>query len=398
MSKVGEIIERTDNEDFAESVKSAVVKHTESPKVKELDGNELEIIGDISSGLLSPEDFLRAAGRDPDEWEVKEFSGSAWQAPRKASNEPIQLHSQKYSFKRKLDRGFFGIPETTPWKPPAARPEKLAGKPKLYMVTSDLQIPYHDKDLHKLTCNMAHDLKVDGWFDGGDEFDLSTLSRWEPRAPRYSGDRNFGVGLVETKEIGGQVFRERTDALPDYAIKVLCDSNHGERWQSYILKNAKELWGVIPDFRELVGLPGMGWEIQYSDYGSGTYQMAEVEITPGLLLIHGSTAAGHGKGGQSVLNELEHRINVSVMMGHCNHQAFVQLTRGEVRELRHRQFGWEIGMMADYQMPYGDRRVKDWQKGFAMVTVWPDGRFSVELIPYYDNKEVVFRDNVWRVS
>lgn len=368
----------------------------EKPGVQRTD-DRLTVTGEPGE-LADIPAMLARRNIDPNDWIVERAVVNEWESSAMVEGEWIAttLHQLKIFLlaKPKLPADFFGF-DPSPWKPPEERPAKLANKPKLYMVTSDLQIPYHDPVFAELQCRLAHDLKIDRWYDAGDEFDLATLGRWQERRPRYIGDEDFFKGLKETKDVGRQVFTDRTSAAPKWCEKHICDSNHLERWETYLLKNAPALWGVVPHIREMAGLPELGWQAHLSDYGSGTYQMAEMEVLPGGIIIHGSEAKPFA--GDSIRAELKKRSHIGfIMQGHCNTQAYIRETRGGVGEDRYVQDGVEVGMSGQYRMAYGARRVKDWQKGMAFIEEYLDGCWRIEVVPYNDDRAIRYRGQEWR--
>ena len=403
------------HDEAVEAAKRVARQQAERPGSSRI-GDEIEVSSDISEDRHPDIPAMMERYRlDPDVWEPCSDPKmgpvvNRWEVTIKQPDGPMTL--PLWQFKVRFQKRFRGfdwardLQDLFPWKPQLPRPESLLGKPGLYLVCSDLQIPYHDPILHELTCELAHDLKVDRWYDLGDECDLPTISRWQKRRPRYDGDENFYKSAKETRDIARTVFNERTTAAPPHCELHLVDSNHGERWDTYLNERVPDIADILPNFRDLIGLPAMGWEVHLSNYGSGTYQMAEVLICPGdgksyypAIGIHGFAAKGNAAAGQSVMQELLHRESTCVFQGHCNHFAHVQYTRGGIGERRHRVDGWEVGMLGQYRMAFGDRKVKDWQKGLHVVTAWPDGSYEVEGVPYYDDvEELRFRGNVYTLK
>lgn len=398
-------MKRSFDEHEAEAIRAAVPPvldrkargKAEKPGVARSD-DHLTVTGEPGE-LADIPAMLARRNIDPNDWIVERAVVNEWESSAMVEGEWIAttLHQLKIFLlaKPKLPADFFAF-EPSSWKPPKERPSKLEGRVQLFLVTSDLQIPYHDAALHELSCRLAHDLKIDRWYDLGDEFDLPTLSRWPETRSRYAGDENFFTGITPTKEQGEQVFRDRASAVPDYCELHIVDSNHAERWEAYIIKNAPALWG-IPHIREMAKLPEMGWQVHLSNYGTGTYQNAEVEILPGVIGIHGYEAKGYRRGGDSVMVELDQRQGVHVFQGHCNHQAHVQLVRGGTGDNWYLQHGYEVGMLGQRRMAYGARKVKDWQQGFCLIEAYPDGAWQGYEVPYYSDGVVRFRGQEWRV-
>lgn len=296
------------------------------------------------------------------------------------------------------DLGGFFLPAREPrtFKMPAARPGYMVDQPRHILVTTDMQIPFHDEALHHLSCQFAHDIRADEWVDLGDFLDLPMLSNWRAKP-------GWETTMQETVDAGRQVLHDRTSAAPAWCRKRKADGNHDARMGTFLINKAPQLRGLrrailagavaqaeaeeVLDLDYLMHSATEGWE---SVTG---YPYNEIDIAPGLIGIHGHRVL---KGaGRTVYKELLER-DTSVIMGHVNNMALASYTRGS-REKR-TTYGYEVGPMCRREGSLGfGLPTADWSPGLAVVTRWPGGTWNVELVPYLEG-EFRWRDRAWRLS
>lgn len=284
--------------------------------------------------------------------------------------------------------------EPRPFKLPAARPGYIADNPEHILVTTDLQIPFHDEGLHQLSCQFAHDIRADGWVDLGDFLDLPMLSKWRMKP-------DWDTTMVESVDTGRQVLHDRTSAAPPWCRKVKLDGNHDNRMKTFLIDKAPELRGLrrailrgevdpaaeeVHDLDYLMHTATEGWASLQG------YPYNETEIAPGLIGLHGARVR---KGaGATVRQELQERLT-GVVMGHVNNMALASFTRGSTEKVT--VLGYEVGPMCLITGSLGfGKATADWSPGIAVVTKWPDGAWNVEPIPYV-NGRLIWRDQTWMV-
>jgi hypothetical protein len=342
---------------------------------------------------MQADDIIREHGLDPDEWEIVNCTVNRWESQKKGGM--LLLHRQLKIHLRKRNSYplLLPAPQAQEWRPPPPRPLYLDG-PRLILVTGDPQIPFHDERLHDLTCQFAHDNRVDEWIDLGDFLDLPMLTKHRQK-PEWMAT------LQESIDAGSRILHDRTSASPDYCRKRRIGGNHDVRLRNWLLDHAPVLYGLrrsdigpdahssVLDLDYLLRSRELGWESVTSPYGE--YPYTEVEIAPGLVGIHGNTVRPGA--GNSVRQELAKRDH-SVIQGHVNKLAMITQVRYQSDGSPWTVYGVESGMLGRTDGGMGFSHHGDWMQGFVTVTVWPDEHFSIELVPYL-NDALTWRGRRW---
>lgn len=347
------------------------------------------IVGRI--GEMDPDALMRQHGLDPAEWEVISCKLNAWNGQRPHDAGALELHQITITIRRRRTFELL-LPAPDPITPyqPAARIATV-GKPLLWLITTDMQIPFHDEALHQLSCQFAHDNQVDGWLDLGDFLDLPTLSKYRMKPA-------FHATLNESIHTGSRILHERRSACPPWTVCRLKDGNHDARMDNWVIDHAPALYGLqraaigpseheaVLSLNYLMRAAERGWRV---DTG---YPYNEHEAAPGLHAYHGSSVTPGA--GNTVRKELLRRDH-SLIIGHVNNMAVVSLTR-RTRGDDFTVYGYEVGPMCLREGSLGFASVtKDWTPGIATLSVWPDGGWNVELAPFI-NGELRWRDRAWR--
>jgi hypothetical protein len=124
---------------------------------------------------------------------------------------------------------------------------------------------------------------------------------------------------------------------------------------------------------------------------AGSYNRAAILLTPKLAVRHGWIAR---KGsGTSALATLEH-LGYNVIVGHTHRQSQVFKTVHEITQETRTLVGIEAGCMCrvsqapdpdDGRVWPGYTDEPDWQQGFVVVDIWPDGFFKADLATYVNS-------------
>jgi hypothetical protein len=350
-------------------------------------GQETEITSVLTTAVLDPESLLRRHGMEPAEWEILEVKAGQWDASAKNKVTQQFIHTDLHQIRvrvRPKKAPLWIVPSsgTTPIaRPTPVLPEK--GKTRLTLVTTDLQVPFHDPKLHELSLRLAEILKPDAWADLGDVLDLPMFSRWRQKP-------EFKTTFQESINVGGRIFAERRQAVgPDCQCDVLW-GNHDSRLRNWLLEHAEQLFDIkraqlgfaddqqsVMDLDFLLRLDKSGWRKARSPYGEYPYEC--IWLAPDLAGIHGEHVK---KGaGNSVRAELLARDH-SVMQGHVNKLAAYTFTRTS-RAGPLTVWGIEAGLMCltDGSLGFGGQTA-DWTKGLVTITTGSDGLFAPELAAY----------------
>jgi len=228
--------------------------------------------------------------------------------------------------------------------------------------------PFHDRRAIDVALQIAQALSPDVIGLGGDLLDLAD---WQPRFVR-------SPNLYWTTQpalIEGAWWLEQFRSKCDEMIYV--PGNHDQRMEDLQIDHMKEAYGLraideleLPpamSIPKLMAFHQLGIEYEDRKYPS------EVEVWPGLKLIHGETA--NNKPLKTADRILQERTK-SALFGHV-HRREMATKRTEAGEV----FAASPGCLCrvDGMVP-GSTERSNWQQGIVMVT-YDDGLMSLEFIP-----------------
>lgn len=283
--------------------------------------------------------------------------------------EPVTEGMLKGAFMR---LGLGGVREklyTPPPPPKATALREAAGAPpsaRLYLVGSDIHVPYHDGVCWEAFCALASDLRPNGIVLDGDFLDLLELSRHSAGSlAKLEGKR-----VVHTFEAGRACIGQVRDAAGEQCDdNTLIDGNHEDRITRWLAAGDNAVFAGDPalDLAERLHLEQHGFR-----HVAG-YPRASVDLGK-LLITHGRFtnkfhAAKH-------LDYYRH----SVMYGHTH------IPQQFVAPCRHgQQIAIGLGHMADPDseaMGYAPPP-NAWIQGFGIVYVLPDGSFHASDVKFH---------------
>jgi predicted phosphodiesterase len=223
-----------------------------------------------------------------------------------------------------------------------------------WVVMNDLQIPFHDSDAVDLVIDFAQDLEPHGVILNGDIVDCYSISDYTKNPMSYA-DLETEKGLAEI--VMGHV--KRTGAKELYWI----GGNHEDRLRRYAWKNAPALaqTGEL-DFARVFRTKENGFN--YLPYGEGV-QLGRLYVTHGDLVSKHSAYSAKAmfeKYGTSVLHGHTHRLGVYYK-----------------RDARGPHAAYENGCLCKLSPEYAQH--PNWQQGFSVVHLQPNGEFNVQQIP-----------------
>lgn len=242
------------------------------------------------------------------------------------------------------------MPETlheslVPWKVPLVT--------KKVLVMSDIHLPYHSVEATTLAIEYGIAEGVDHVLLNGDVMDMYAASQHE-KDPRK---RNMKIELDQTKQFFGLL----RNAFPNIPI-TFRGANHEKRLERYLMKYAEILLGM-PEFElpTLLGLGALG--IEYVEPQTPMYLGK-------LTVIHGDEY--RGAGGVNPARWLSLRTGDNSMVGHFHRTSshLDRTIRGDTRGW------WSTGCLCALDPDW--MRFTQWNWGFAIVNLNPDGSFEVE--------------------
>jgi hypothetical protein len=337
--------------------------------------------------LDDPDTMLLDRGLDPDDWEITSMGVNEWDGPQKDGT-VVTDYQAKFTCKRRKP-----LCDLLPPRVDGPRRKRIVRAPvsnssQLTVIVGDHQAPFHDRRLHELFCQWLEVNQPDRGVHLGDLMDFPDISR-HPDDPDNVAIAN------ECLQSGYDIFRDMTDASPATNWELM-PGNHDERLRRYVIEKAPRIHGlkrvdspdsygeVVHDISFLMRLDEL--DIDYVD-PRGPYDLAQVELSQNLAVRHGWITSP--KGGQAAYKSLE-KTGYSILVGHTHRQALVQHSVPEINGQMRQLLAAEIGCMCrvddvrheDGRMFPSYTPMADWQMGFATASIWPDGKFHIELATY----------------
>ena len=238
---------------------------------------------------------------------------------------------------------------------------------------SDVHIPYEDKRTVGTVLRFIAKFKPDIIFINGDLMDCMDISSFDKPLEKHP---NLKEEIEETKYF---LLKLRSIAPKARIIYIL--GNHSYRLQSYIAKNARELYGLKGlTLQEQLGCEDIDVEI----IDNGT---KENYIRYGDLFIgHWDKSLKHsGYTAKALLDDK----GVSIIQGHTHRLGAIYK-----RDLEGIKGAWECGCLCDINPKYVNH--PNWNQGFLTIHLDKKTNTShVTVVPIIDHK-IVYGDKVFR--
>lgn len=364
------------------------------------------IKGDIADCLCKPsfdakndpDRMLRERGLDPEDWYIDAITVNEWEGLQKGGLNKTKLYQTKFQAKRK--KPYIGLMPVRSdgwqrtWDP---KPKREHDEPELVVICGDQQAPFHDEQLHELFLQWLDDHQPSRGVVLGDLGDFPDISR-------HPDDPENVATTQECLQASYDILRDYVDVSKvtewDYLL-----GNHDERIRQYLIKFAPRLYDlhiVDTDDAEGESVHRLSHLLRLDELGVnlvepyGTYEDAQVTLSQNLAVRHGWIVRQGS--GASALKTLE-QTGYSVIVGHTHRQSTVYHTFHEIDRKARQLMAVEAGCMCrlDGRRDLSGRRFPnyavhpDWQQGFCTATIYPDGKFSVDLARYV-NGVLLYRD------
>lgn len=238
--------------------------------------------------------------------------------------------------------------------------------PGIYICLGCVHAPAENKAMMRGVTNLMRDLgdKVRGLVLLGDFIDCNTLSEYDKG--RFPVIKNLTI--QEEYEAGSRLLDNLTSYLHPDAHKIYLYGNHEDRYNRY-MANMQLAKTPIPSPAEGMNLYDRGFHV-YS-----RWKHDYVKLGDHLECMHGQFISTH------CAKKHIDNYRGSVLFAHTHRiQTYIEGSVG----------GFNIGWCGDVDSPFFDymeRGTKmQWQNGFALVTVDPEGDFHVNQITCHNNK------------
>ncbi len=238
------------------------------------------------------------------------------------------------------------------------------------VVIGDVHIPHHDEPSVKAFLNCLEDVKPDRMVINGDFLDFGVISHW-------NANKRKTLELARLKNdyiIGNSLLDEIDIRLPKGCKKDFLKGNH-EVWVDDLLEQMPQLEGLIEP-EALLKLDERGYKVTpYNDF----IEIGKLHITHGIFA-----------GGNPVKKHLD-ELKLNVMFGHT-HTIGMMLSSSIAREVAFS--GYNHGCLCNLAPDYMRGRPHGWSHGFAIVYVYPDKSFEVNLIRIL-NGQFIYNNKVY---
>lgn len=120
-------------------------------------------------------------------------------------------------------------------------------KDGLFVIESDRHFPYESLEYSSIVYKLVKFLKPSGYVNLGDLLDAPQATE-HLKDPRKMNRIEEDIGKVNTH------LNTLEEEMPRGTVIHLLEGNHEDRIRRYMLQRAKNLVGIIPDFRSMYGL------------------------------------------------------------------------------------------------------------------------------------------------
>lgn len=371
-----------------------------NPAYTKVKGDEAEALTEPTTDVIldDPDKMLRERGLDPEEWVIDWLTANEYQGPASADHTAttgetkVTYYQTKFTAKKISPDIQIVAPRTDGWKAPVKR-KSTNDKVEKVVIVGDQQAPFYDSNLHQCFLTWLEHNQPDKGVLLGDTVDFPNISR-------HKLDPENTARVNECLQSGYDLLRGYVEASPDTTWKKM-PGNHDERIRNLLLDQPKTqaLYGIkradtperegekVLEVPYLLRLDEL--DIEWVD-PHGSYDMAQIDISPKLAVRHGWLARKDA--GASAMESLKH-TGYSILVGHTHRQGIVHQTTYDIHDYPTVLTAVETGCMCrlDVEVQKDGRRfpsytpLPNWQQGFAVASVWPDGKFKVDLATYVNN-------------
>ena len=238
---------------------------------------------------------------------------------------------------------------------------------KTYLIVPDLHVPFHCRKFVKLISKIMKEINPDGLVQLGDALDCFQIST-------YSKDPSRRNLLVDDIEDYKQILNEWSRHLKHGGSFHLLEGNHEQRLSRYIAGQCRDLHGLVPDWKTLLGID-LRNKVGFHKWHWHPY-MKWNSCQIGDVVIH------HGfYYNQHVAMTMLAKYKCSMISGHVHRVQYVTDGNHYAATLGH---GSDENDTAHNPVPTG------WQQCLGLLHVANSGKTSLDIIPVKDGKAVLY--------
>lgn len=241
-------------------------------------------------------------------------------------------------------------------------------KKEKWLILPDLQYPFEDTRTLEAVLKYAEEQEWDGCLQLGDFMDWEWISKW------VTGNNRIKEGKRFINEYRG------ANKLLDQIIKAIRNKN---KKCNFVILQGNHDWRIdkyIDENPALQGLLEMDVNLNFKKRGIYYHRYWETRQPYKLgkaLFIHGEyTNKYHAF---KTVDNFGHNI----FYGHTHdHQSFSKTFFGSDKTV----VGESLGTLCKYDMPYMGKKPSNWQQGFAVFYIYPDGFFNHFFIDIFHHR------------
>lgn len=249
-------------------------------------------------------------------------------------------------------------------------PKNKKGKYETILVANDFHIPHQDDESIRAMLALMSDVKFDQVVINGDYLDYGCISHWN-----QGRNKTLEMQRLKTDYIKGNALLDEIDLrLPAGAKKHFMKGNH-EVWIDDLVDKTPQLEGLVEPESQL----------KLTERGYKIYPYNDIVPFGKLNITHGIYASAN-----SVKKHLD-ELKVNIMFGHT-HTMAVMMSSSAAREIAFS--GYNVGCLCNMTPDYMRGRPHGWTHGIAVVYLYPNGYFEVNMIRILDG-QFIYNNKVY---
>lgn len=281
---------------------------------------------------------------------------------QKLSDNGMTSKIRKIQVVNKLSNNAGLIPNIQPlnWEIKKSNVKSKPGKGfKSYLVIADTHVPYINQIATKSVLSLMDDIPFDGFILLGDYMDMAPISHWLQKKNKRLALENqrMKADYIE----GNKLLDEFDKRLPNDCDKRFFYGNH-ERFYYDLVEELPALEGYFEPKTELK-LKERGYKVYDT--------INHIERIGRLSFTHGMS-----KSTKYFLKWHIDEFKTNVLHAH-NHSPRMRLTNSPAKEIA--IAGYAVGCLCDLNPDYWKNKPSQWAHGFAIVYMFDNGFFHVDL-------------------
>lgn len=243
------------------------------------------------------------------------------------------------------------------WKIPVSKiPANPKNEFKKYIIVGDIHVPEQDNASINSVLKLMNDIKFDGIINIGDYLNLSCISHWNQTKHKTLEGQRLKKDYID----GNSLLDEFDKRLPKNAEKHFFMGNH-EDWVNQLIETYPALDGLF-DIESGLKLTERGYKVYpYNEI----VQFGRLSITHGIY-CGSNPAKTHAT-----------KLLTNVLVGHT-HSPEMCLIHSPAKEVS--VVGYVNGCLCHMAPDYMKSKPSNWATGVAILYLFPNGWFDVNLI------------------